>query len=314
MQLIRWRLFSRHARLFLLLLAAILVTFSVNAPSHSNQSQRASRALGHAVSSLHGSTNALLSGTSSCPAPHSGTGNSGTWTCTQAWSGYMVTSDTFDQVEGNWNVQCPGSGNSAGDFESTWIGVGGNGGNLVQVGTTYAGDPDAGIPFAYYPFWEYATGSTSTGSTFVDIYAPLKCTTSIAAHVYRNSSNEWCTSVTWGGTATFTQCYSSADQPSQTTAEWVDERPKCGSGYPSLFNFNYTVFSNAYAHSTDRGWHTIGGYPRDQIGMYYLSGGYWVNMAYPNNLYTGDTSFRDNWQRFGLGQNCTLTNPPYDYQ
>jgi len=282
--------------------------------------QSATPKLSNLVGSLaQENTNASLSLANPCPPPPAGTGNSGTWTCTKAWSGYMVTSDTFDQVEGNWNVQCPGSGNGPGYFESTWIGIGGNNQSyLVQVGTTYAGDPDANIPFAYYPFWEYATGSTTTGSTYIDTYAPLSCTTSIAAHISKNSSNQWCTSITWGGTYNYTQCFSSSDQPSQTTAEWVDERPTCNGGYPWLYNFNYTSFSNAYAHSIYRGWHTIGGYPRDQIGMYYYSGGangVYVNMAYPNNLPSGDTTFRDNFQKPGLGQDCTVTGQPYyDYQ
>lgn len=272
----------------------------------------------HSAISLAPATS-LLPSTSSCVDPLSGRccvalGSSGNWYCAPNWSGYAVYSDTFDQVKGNWNVQCPGSGNQNGYFESTWVGIGGINGALVQVGTSYAGDPDGGIPFHYYPFFAFVPSSGSGGTLFMDTAAPLSCTTPVSGQVYHNSSNQWCASLTWGS-LNYTDCFSSADQPNQGTAEWIDERPTCNNNrVADLWNFNYTNFSNAYAHSIYRSWHTIGGFPRYQIGMYDIQGGYWSsNDAYPHNLNTGDTSFTDTFVRVGNGVLCTAP-PYYDYQ
>lgn len=93
--------------------------------------------------------------------------------------------------------------------------------------------------------------------------------------------------------------------PSQATAEWVDERPTCGTDYSPLADFNYTDFSNGYAHSIYRGWHTIGGFPRDQISMWETDGDTGeelFKLAYPDSLQQpGTTSFRDHWVNQGYG-------------
>lgn len=76
--------------------------------------------------------------------------------CTDIWSGYIVVSDTFDQIQGTWNTQCQGGGTStvSNARELTWVGIGGvNSQYLIQTGTAYThvqNDPNPN-DHTYYP-------------------------------------------------------------------------------------------------------------------------------------------------------------------
>ena len=206
------------------------------------------------------------------------------------WAGYVVyDSGGITDAKGHWNVQCLGSQQQPGARETSWVGIGGNtNSNLIQTGTAYT---RSGYQF-FIQFVGYGGPSFATNN--------LPCGTSVDAEVYYISSygGEWCTNMS-SNVGAYTTCFDSSKRPSNSTAEWIDERPYCSNGFSKLADFNYTDYSNAYAQSISRGWHTIGGFGNDQITM--QDG---PILAQPQNLNTGTNSFRDNWRAVGYGVAC----------
>ena len=222
------------------------------------------------------------------------------------WSGYIGNGSAFDDVKGRWNTQCLGSGQQDGAIEATWVGIGGVNGSLdlAQTGTNYS-SPAQGSPFGYHLFYEF-----TPDMSYIDFNVTLSCKTTVDAETYFYSpSNTWCTNVSyWNGSYTYSYgtCYPSSYHPDTSTAEWVDERPACSPLYALLADFNYTGFSNGYAHNASRGWHTIGGWYQDEtiITNYGPKGG--ATLAQPAAINPGGTSFTDYWYSAGTGSNDCL--------
>ncbi len=214
------------------------------------------------------------------------------------WSGWFVYNDTFDQVHANWNTQCPGTPIQLGSREGTWVGLGGiNTQTLVQVGTAYHTNPNTGQLY-YYMFLQLI--APGTNYLWFDLTDPLGCGQGIYAEVYPSGTNSWCVDVRWSNVTNGT-CYSV--QADTSTAEWIDDRPVCSNGVSYLYNFNYTQYTNAYAHSTTHNWHTIGGFPNERIVM---QDSYGNTFAYPDGaLGSGANNFQDHYAAPGTdGVQC----------
>lgn len=124
----------------------------------------------------------------------------------------------------------------------------------------------------------------------------------MTAEVYYSTypKTQWCETITWGSNA-FPYCFDTSNTADQSTAEWMDERPNCqNTGLSPLADFGYTQFSNAYAHSTARGWHTLAGSNPEAITMSDYSG----QMAHPDNPPPSATTFIDHWDGLGNGSAC----------
>ena len=206
------------------------------------------------------------------------------------WAGYEAYGSDITDAKGHWNTQCLGAGNPSGARLATWVGIGGINGNLVQTGTTWTSS-------GYHLFYEFLPGPT-----FVDSGSTLPCGTPVDAEVYHsNTDNLWCTFISYSG-GSYGDCFGSSYQADRSTSEWIDERPStCTNGLPKLANFQYTDFSNGYAYSPERNWHTIGGWAPVNDTMVDTAG---TTLAQPAALNSGTTSFRDYWRNYGNGVNC----------
>lgn len=206
---------------------------------------------------------------------------------TYTWSGYDVNTDTFDDLKGNWTTPYPPGTNQGPNAElATWIGLGGEFGNLFQTGTIYTAK-DA----LYHPFWEAPSTNNPWKSPQIDYSTGGRWGSSIQAEVYKYGS-EWCFWLDFGGFAD-SSCLSSYN-PDQSSGEWIDERPICSSTvFAHLLNFGSVSFSNTYAHSTSHNWHTLLGFSHDNNVMYDSWNG--NTLASPDSPSSG-TTFTDRWQ------------------
>lgn len=213
------------------------------------------------------------------------------------WSGYQVYADTFQAIKGDWITQCATLPIST-DRLGTWVGIGGGASSkaLVQTGTEW----ESG---GYHPFTAYVLKPTNDLHKNLNLTIP--CGTHVSAQIWWTGpqpydTNQWCTSLKWpDGTYTYTYSWCFSNAPDQSTAEWIDERLQVnGNVYCStLLDFNHTDFSNGYAESRSRGWHTIGGFSRYalQLKDYH----YGTIIAESEDLPTGTTAFRDDWKGSG---------------
>jgi hypothetical protein len=231
-----------------------------------------------------------------CPPPPSCTGSlCNPWQCSTFQSGYIVVDTTahLSAINGNFVTHCF-SGRSGSQIPpawtySAWIGIGGdgpnkpNGGNLVQTGAAWNG-------VNYTPFYEFPY--FDNGPTY-SYFTPIPCNVTVKAEIYQNGSGQFCTWVSWppyGGLITTVQhCFDNIPLwiPDQTTAQWIDERQTCNS-----FALESTAWSNGYAYSPERNWHTIAGWPRKAAFMTDLYAAPHILMA-PNNPLTSGTAFND---------------------
>jgi hypothetical protein len=229
-----------------------------------------------------------IAATYRCPPPPSCTGSGcNPWQCSTFQSGYYVTDAPahLNAIDGDFVTHCF-SGRPANKIPpafkyAAWIGIGGdnpskpNGGNLVQTGAAWNGTNYT----AFYEFPYFDNGPVYSS-------AKIPCGTVVQAEIYQNASGQFCTSATWPN-GTLAHCFSSSWIPDQTTAEWVDERQICNS-----FALETTVWSNGYAYSPEKGWHTIAGWPRKAAFMTDLYSPAHILMA-PNNPLTTATAFDD---------------------
>src|SRR5581483_9241642 len=92
------------------------------------------------------------------------------------WSGYEVTGATFTDVEGSWNTQC-GAADEGSDVRlATWLGIGGDPGALLQVGTIWTNG-------TYHLVSEFVPPGGGGGATIRPTAFP--CGTPISAKVYK---------------------------------------------------------------------------------------------------------------------------------
>lgn len=213
--------------------------------------------------------------------------------CNLNWAGYIVMGSGLQAINGNWNTQCTGSPAPNPKEFGSWIGIGGVNGNLVQTGTVYFGAN------TYHPFYEFPGYDQAPTYDYTD---SLPCGTHIQGQIWYQSG--YCVKVSWqtpsGGSGSFGHCYPSQAVADQTTAEWIDERPICVNARglkagAQIGNFGWTDWSNGYAYSKARNWHTIAGWSRQYALMNANTLAY-ITLVVPNNGLTSATAFKDTYR------------------
>lgn len=232
---------------------------------------------------------AAVVNSSSCPPPPVCMGSGcNPWQCSTIQAGYYAhdAAAHLNAVKGDFVTHCF-SGEAPPPYSyAAWVGIGGDnpskqfGGNLVQTGAAWNGAN-------YSAFYEFPYNTN--GPTYGLFTIP--CNTTVEAQVYQNASGQFCTLVTWPPYPTNSQydslshCFSSAWTPDQTTAEWVDERQTC-----TPFALETTAWSNAYAYSPEKNWHTLAYWPRTAVYMSDLTNHI---LEVPSNPILSATTFND---------------------
>jgi hypothetical protein len=181
----------------------------------------------------------------------------GTDTAFTNWSGYAVTgsSGSVTQASGSWNVSsvnCSGAGTT---YSAEWVGIDGyptTNPTVEQDGT----DSDcSGGTASYYAWYEMYGDSSLNGGDSIELSKstyPVSAGDSMTATI-SVSGDMWTLSLTDGskGWNFETSPAITFSEATETSAEWVVERPSVGSGLTVLSNFGTSGFSGATA--------TIGG-------------------------------------------------------
>jgi Peptidase A4 family len=185
-------------------------------------------------------------------------------TCLSSWSGYMVTGERYTEVQGSWIVPTANCGAKATSSSVNWVGLGGYGltNDLQQVGTSsFCTDG-----FPQYNAWTQSLPAQKVYKTIPHNPSPGDL---MFAYVQSNSTGTsytmWLIDETagWSGGvvgASVSPAYS------DVTAEWVTERPTCGSSCSNLANFGTVNFSAASAIGNGNGG-TISAFPYTPIDM-----------------------------------------------
>lgn len=195
-----------------------------------------------------------------CPnsAPH------GT-TCSYNWNGYTVSNGTqgFNDAYGTWNIPCVTDSDSS-TAVSNWVGLGGVQENLWQGGSSW--DAADG-----YFLWYEAVGSHGTGGE--QEIVPAHCGETVRAEVSFTandpSSNVSIDILDVQSGTTYTKSAPANFTSGDLTAEWIDERPKCGKGLFGLADYGYSQWRDAYASTNDAnsGFSSIGSFTHTRLWM-----------------------------------------------
>lgn len=239
---------------------------------------------------------ALVKCASAAPA---GTG------CFLNWNGWNVGNNTapgFNDAVGQWNIECVTTSKSPSDsMQVSWVGLGGIGENLWQVGTGW--DSTNG----YYLFYE-AVGKNGTGGEVI-ILNNLSCGTHTSADLWFSPGNPASgvgfhiisggIDVRGSAPPGFSSGYKSA--------EWIDERPSCGTdsqGHIKLFklaDYNYSQWTSAQAspNNATAPFYPISHFARTRNWMERNDG---YRIANATSLGSDGESFNGNWEDNGDSQ------------
>lgn len=151
---------------------------------------------------------------------------------------------------------------------------------MVQTGVAWNGQNY----FAFYEFPGHTNGPTY--STF-----SIPCNTAVQAQIYQNASGQFCTQVTWypyNSFNNFPHCFLLGWVPDQTTAQWIDERHPCiQTAFPTI------PWSNVYAYSPEKNWHTLAYWPRTAAFMIDMQTPKGDILEAPSNPIQSATTFND---------------------
>jgi len=160
-------------------------------------------------------------------------------TCFLNWSGYYAGDGSqpgFNEVTGSWTV--PEMASSPSDSQyAIWVGLGGRyGDNLWQAGTAWT-------PSQGYYAWIEAVGANGTpGPVYITSVKHNDPVTVTVSFYSGGTSYEIIDNGTlYGGSAP------SGFQSGNLTADWIDERPACKTGFYKLADFRYSGWTSAYA-------------------------------------------------------------------
>ncbi len=209
------------------------------------------------------------------------------------WSGYAATGGVFSSVSADWvvpTISCPPSSTS---FSSQWIGIDGYSSDTVEQDGTEA-DCSSGTP--YYGAWYEMYGDANVeGGYEVPLSNTVEAGDAMSATVSLTGST-WTLAI---ADATQNWHYSinvanpTSPAPSQSSAEWIAERPEvCSSscGLATLSNFGSVTFTNATAtdaSATNAPISAFANTPMEMVGSTVL--------AMPGPLTAGGTGFTDTW-------------------
>ncbi len=210
------------------------------------------------------------------------------------WAGYAVASSfsspqpTVTMVNGSWTVQTVVRSRKP-TYSAQWVGIGGYfDSSLIQTGTS---SDAAGGTTSYYAWYELLPASeTQLGSSY-----PVSAGDTINGFVFLVSTNNWnitLNDLTKGWHFSIIVNYAS----SQTSAEWIEERPSIAGSITSLANFGTSYYGDDYVPSVpNTNYATVGGNTQPIGSLTYQSITMVANngklLAVPSTLSADGTSF-----------------------
>jgi hypothetical protein len=227
--------------------------------------------------------------TDDCSNPPPGT------TCFINWSGYYAGDGSepgFNEVTGSWTV--PEMASSPSDSQyAIWVGLGGRfGDNLWQAGTAWNSSQG-------YFAWIEAVGANGTSGPvyIVGVNHNDSMTVSVSFGSYGTDYEIMDNGILYGGSAP------NGFQSGNLTADWIDERPACKTGFYKLADFRYSGWTSAYATPNRAGageesigslTHTRAWIANSRTDNTRLA---WADRLGSNG--SGNDNFIDHWQNLG---------------
>jgi hypothetical protein len=248
---------------------------------HSASVRRAERELRHPGSAARG-THVLVGGAMRAAALVYPSG----FTTSSNWSGYVDTNGSYNYVFGEWTVPYANCGPWY-DFNfsqsSTWVGLDGWGSNTVeQLGTATGCVAGGSVYYAWTEMYPQIEDPVWNGISPGD---------QMMAFVYSYNNNTqyelWMADLSQGWSSLR---YASSSTPlSDSSAEWITERPTCGPFCNNLTNFGTTTFTSAYAMGNNN-FGSISSFPNTAVDLY--TNTYCAEVGW---LYNNGTQFTDWW-------------------
>jgi hypothetical protein len=164
-----------------------------------------------------------------------------------SWSGYFVSGNTFNSVNGDIKVpkvQCT-SAEVAESLDETvfWVGLDGAEDNTVEqtgIGVTCVNLPGGGIGPQYVTWWEMYPGNDNQNMS-MPIYAGdvINMKVNYAAGIYTFTVSDLTKKTT---ETALSQCSSFGYSCDNSSAEWIAERNGDGAGYGYLIDWGTAKF------------------------------------------------------------------------
>lgn len=195
-------------------------------------------------------------------AGKSGSASNTGWASTN-WSGYAISSGTYNDITGSWTVTAVSKSRKA-TYSSTWIGIDGfNNSDLIQTGTEadyYSGSAH------YNAWWEILPAAETPISTI-----SVKPGDVMNAHIHNNGNGTWTITIsdkTNGQSFTTTQSYSGP----ASSAEWIQEAPTVNGRVATLANYGEVTMDPGTVNGVNPGLTAAdGGYMENSSGTQIIS-------------------------------------------
>ena len=168
------------------------------------------------------------------------------------WSGYFALGQAFSAVTGSWSVPAVTCPTSATSYSSQWIGIDGAQSQTVEQDGTES-DCFGGTP--NYDAWYEMYGDNNVNSGYEVKLPPgtypvepgdaMSASVSIASFTWTLAISD--TTANWTYS---TNIASPSPAPSQSSAEWIVERPEVNGSLSKLSDFGNAAFTNATATNT----------------------------------------------------------------
>lgn len=180
-----------------------------------------------------------------------------------SWSGYVKPGGPFLGIKGQWQVPYISTPYSPYGASSTWIGLDGSDGKLIQIGTSqYYNAPTLGIGggVSYYPWWQVLPQNGSENSISKSAHPGDWMLATIAPAPGQsppapNQKSTWemtLTNITQGWTFSTKQSYNGP----LNSADWILEDPQLcflGCSNQTLVNYGQVFFDYGDAVATSLG-------------------------------------------------------------
>jgi hypothetical protein len=240
--------------------------------------------------------------------------------CKANWNGYIAGDGTqpgFNDVYGEWNVQCVNTNELPGSYIVSWVGLGGfypltgPKENLWQAGSGWDNTGDG------YFLWYEAVGANGTSGvtpiTINNVEVHPSCGNTLYTEVWFAPQEP---TVNVGGliineTTGVEYWYNYAPQgfsSGNLSAEWIDENPACGNYYTFLADYNYSQWKDAYASANNASapYYPIGHFAHTRVWAADENSNLWPTPiawadALGSNNGSGTDNFKTYWQGSGTG-------------
>jgi hypothetical protein len=209
------------------------------------------------------------------------------FTTSSNWSGYVDTSGSYNYVFGEWTVPYANCGPWY-DFNfsqsSTWVGLDGwNSSTVEQLGTATGCVAGGSVYYAWTEMYPQIEDPIWNGISPGD---------HVMAFVYSYNNNTeyelWMADLSQGWSNL--RFGSSSTPLSDSSAEWITERPTCWLPCDNLTNFGTTTFTSSYAIGNNS-FGSINSFPNYAVDLYANN----VYCAEVGGLSNSGTAFTDWW-------------------